>query len=344
MNKKVLAFGEVLLRMSPEMNLGWVKNSSIPIYIGGAELNTATALANWQIPAECLTALPNNPLSDEIIRAISQRNISSDKIIRSGERVGIYFLTQGADLKNSGVVYDRAHSSFSELKTERIDWSKVYEDVEWLHFSAISPALNQEIADLCLEALREAKKHNVKVSVDLNYRAKLWKYGKEPIDIMPQMAEYCDLIMGNLWAANKLLGISLDADIVKNNASKEEYILQAELVSKEILLKFKNCKSVANTFRFDFGSEGIAYYTTLFTENQLYVSPHFEKEKVIDKVGSGDCFMAGLIYGFYKNHKPQEIIDFAAAAAIGKLNELGDATKQKVEDINRILKTMFVND
>jgi len=344
MNKKVLAFGEVLLRMSPEMNLGWVKNSSIPIYIGGAELNTATALANWQIPAECLTALPNNPLSDEIIRAISQRNISSDKIIRSGERVGIYFLTQGADLKNSGVVYDRAHSSFSELKTERIDWSKVYEDVEWLHFSAISPALNQEIADLCLEALREAKKHNVKVSVDLNYRAKLWKYGKEPIDIMPQMAEYCDLIMGNLWAANKLLGISLDADIVKNNASKEEYILHAELVSKEILLKFKNCKSVANTFRFDFGSEGIAYYTTLFTENQLYVSPHFEKEKVIDKVGSGDCFMAGLIYGFYKNHKPQEIIDFAAAAAIGKLNELGDATKQKVEDINRILKTMFVND
>lgn len=344
MKKKVLAFGEVLLRMSPEMNLGWVKNNSIPTYIGGAELNTATALANWHVPAECLTALPNNSLSDEIIDAISKRNIGTSKIIRSGERVGIYFLPQGADLKNSGVIYDRAHSSFSELQTGTIDWAEVYEDVEWLHFSAISPALNQDIADLCLEALQEAKKHKVKVSVDLNYRAKLWKYGKEPIDIMPQLVEYCDLIMGNLWAANKLLGTSLDADIAINNASKEDYLLHAELVSKEILLKFKNCKSVANTFRFDLSTEGIEYYTTLYTENQLFVSPHFEKEKVTDKVGSGDCFMAGLIFGFYENHKPQDIIDFAAAAAIGKLNELGDATKQKVEDVNGILKTMYVND
>ena len=344
MQKKVLTFGEVLLRMSPEMNLGWVKNASIPTFIGGAELNTATALARWGIPVECCTALPQNALSDEIISAISEKKIDTSKIQRSGERVGIYFLPQGADLKNAGVIYDRAYSSFSELKVGQIDWKKTYDGVEWLHFSAISPALNQAVANVCLEALKAAKKYGVKISVDLNYRAKLWKYGKEPAEIMPELAQYCDLIMGNLWAANKLLGTNLDAETAINNATKEEYLLQSKLVSEEILLNFKNCKAVANTFRFDAGIEGIEYYTTLFTEGKLFVSPHFQVEKVVDKVGSGDCFMAGLIYGFYKQNTPQEIIDFAASAAIGKLNEVGDATKQSVEDVNRVLNAMLVNE
>ena len=149
--------------------------------------------------------------------------------------------------------------------------------------------------------------------------------------------------MGNLWAANKLLGTTIDPEIEVNNATKSEYLVECERVSKEILLKFENCKYVANTFRFDYQNEGIEYYTTIFTEGNLFVSPHFKVNKVVDKVGSGDCFMAGLLYGLYKNHNPQDIIDFAAAAAIGKLNEYGDATTQSVEDVNEILNNILVN-
>ncbi len=149
--------------------------------------------------------------------------------------------------------------------------------------------------------------------------------------------------MGNLWAANKLLGMPINSEVEVNNASKDEYLEESEKVSKEILQKFENCRYVANTFRFDYGSEGIEYYTTIFTENNLYVSPHFKVEKVVDKVGSGDCFMAGLLYGLYNQNTPQDIIDFAAAAAIGKLNEYGDATQQKVEDTNQILNAFLVN-
>lgn len=342
MKKSVLTFGEILLRLSPEMGGEWIRKSAIPTFVGGAELNTATALANWNIPVQYCSALPKNALAEEIVEHLESKSIDTSKIEWCGERIGIYMLPQGADLKNARVIYDRTHSSFSSINLGQINWSEVFMDVEWLHVSAITPALSQQMADVCLEAVKEAKKAGVKISVDLNYRSKLWKYGKEPIEIMPEIAQYCDLIMGNLWAANKLLGTSLNTDVEVNNASKEDYLSECENVSREILSKFINCRFVANTFRFDYHEEGIEYYTTIFTKNHLYVSPHFRLAKVVDKVGSGDCFMAGLLYGLYNEHPPQKIIDFAAAAAIGKLNEYGDATNQKKEDVNQILNALLV--
>jgi len=343
MKKSVLTFGEILLRLSPEMSREWIRKSTIPTFVGGAELNTATALASWNVPVQYCSALPKNALAEEIVENLESKNIDTSKMQWCGERIGIYILPQGADLKNAGVIYDRAYSSFSSINLGQIDWPEVFSDVEWLHVSAITPALSQQMADVCLEAVKEAKKAEVKISLDLNYRSKLWKYGKEPIEIMQEIAQYCDLIMGNLWAANKLLGIPINTEVEINNASKEDYLAECENVSREILRNFANCSYVANTFRFDYQKEGIEYYTTIFTANQLYVSPHFKEEKVVDKVGSGDCFMAGLLYGLYHGNPPQEIIDFAAAAAIGKLNEYGDATNQKVEDVNQILNTLFVN-
>ena len=343
MKKSVLTFGEILLRLSPEMGGEWIRKSTIPTFVGGAELNTATALASWNVPVQYCSGLPKNALAEEIVEHLESKNIDTSKMQWCGERIGIYMLPQGADLKNAGVIYDRAHSSFSSINLGQINWPEVFKDVEWLHVSAITPALSQQMADVCLEAVKEAKKAGVKISVDLNYRSKLWKYGKEPIEIMPEIAQYCNLIMGNLWAANKLLGTQIDAEVEINKASKEEYLSECEKVSRKILQKFGNCKYVANTFRFDYQEEGIEYYTTIFTENHLYVSPHFKVDKVVDKVGSGDCFMAGLLYGLYNESPPQEVIDFAAAAAIGKLNEYGDATQQKVEDVNQILNALLVN-
>jgi 2-dehydro-3-deoxygluconokinase len=340
--KKILTFGEILLRMSPKLGGAWINQCSIPTYIGGAELNVATALASWNVPVSYCTAMPNNIISLEIKEHLQSKNIDTSNIVFAGEKLGAYILPQGADLKNAGVIYDRANSAFSSLKLNQINWQKVFKDVAWFHFSAISPALNQEIADLCLEALEAAKKYNVKVSLDLNFRAKLWQYGKKPVEIMPKLAKYCDLIMGNIWAANQLLGINIDSKIAVNEAILEDYLEHSIKTAEEIKIKYPDCKIVANTFRFDHNQTGIEYYATLHIKNDQYCSTKYLRNTVIDKIGSGDCFMAGLLYGVYNEFEPQKIIDFATAAAIGKLNELGDSTEQKVEDVLEILESQLV--
>lgn len=335
--QKVLCFGELLLRLSPALNGSWIKNASMPVYIGGAELNAASALAKWGIPVTYCTALPANYLSKEICADLKEKNIDAEQIIFSGERMGTYYLPQGADLKNAGVIYDRANSSFSELETGKIDWDNILRDKTWFHFSAISPALNQNVADVCKEALEAASSKGITISVDLNYRNKLWKYGHQPIEIMPSLAEHCDLIMGNIWAANTLLGIELDNDIsIKNN--KAAYLDHAKKTSRQIMRQFPKCKSVANTFRFD-NEKGLSYYASLDIAEEQFVSKEFSTDMVIDKVGSGDCFMAGLIYGNVLQHNPQQIIDFASAAAFNKLFIRGDATTSAVEEI----KNTFAN-
>lgn len=326
---KVLCFGELLLRLSPQLNGEWIKQNQLPVFIGGAELNTATALAKWGIPVSYCTALPDHYLSREIIEFVSEKNIAINKIQWGGNRIGTYYLPQGADLKNAGVIYDRAYSSFWELKPGQLDWDEILEDISWFNFSAISPALNESVAAVCKEGAEAASKKGIPVSVDLNYRAKLWQYGKQPFEVMPELVQYCDVVMGNVWAAEKMLGIPVDKNLIDEN---QACLQQALLTSKEIFKRFPKCRQVANTFRFD-AEKGVKYYAALYNGEQLFVSHEQQTETIIDKVGSGDTFMAGLIYGNYQKQSAQEIIDFAAAAAFNKLFIKGDATTSSVEEI-----------
>ncbi len=181
----------------------------------------------------------------------------------------------------------------------------------------------------CLEAVEAASKKGITISLDLNYRSRLWNYGKQPIEIMPKLAEYCDVLMGNIWSANTLLGIPVDEKI-HDKKSKQAYLDHAKATSEEILKRFPKCKTVANTFRFDSEANNILYYTSLYTNGQQYNSDEFTCTGVADRSGSGDCFMAGLIYGLYNNNAPQDIVNYATAAAFGKLQEFGDATGQEV--------------
>lgn len=327
---RILCFGELLLRLSPQLNREWIKQSMMPVYVGGAEINVATALANWHLPVSYLTALPDNYLAKEICEALEAKNIDTKPVIFSGDRIGTYYLPQGADLKNTGVIYDRAFSSFSQMAPGQVDWDEVLKDITWFHFSAISPALNGPIAVLCREALQAAAKKGLTVSVDLNFRAKLWQWGKLPVEVMPELVQECNLVMGNIWAAEKMLGTSLS---LKEN-TKEEMLEQAKKTSLEIMRQNPKCRQVANTFRFD-EKDGLRYYATLFRDNQLYVSPEYSTTEVVDKVGSGDCFMAGLIWGNKRELPSQEMIDFAAAAAFDKLFIKGDATTSTVEAIRK---------
>jgi 2-dehydro-3-deoxygluconokinase len=328
---KVLCFGELLLRLSPDTEGDWINANAMPVHIGGAELNVATALARWQQQVAFCTAIPDNYLSKQLLDYLQKNNIDPSPVQLRGNRVGLYYLPQGLDVKNAGVIYDRAASSFAELTPGVINWDEVFQGVSWFHFSAICPALSQSAADVCLEAVKAAHEKGITISVDLNYRAKLWQYGKQPAEVMPALATYCDVIMGNVWAAETMLNIPVDPDLKKKDV-KEIYLQQAKQSSEEIIRQFPQCKSVANTFRFDHTGI-IQYYTALYNSAQLFVSKEYKTETVVDKVGSGDCFMAGLIYGHLQEWDAQQIIEFATAAAFKKLFVKGDATTSSVEEI-----------
>jgi 2-dehydro-3-deoxygluconokinase len=328
---KVLSFGELLLRICPDAEGDWLEENRLPFYVGGAELNVASALARWDIPSAYFTAVPDNFMSHQLLTQLQKRDIDISRVQFGGSRLGLYYLHRGKDLKHAGVIYDRENSSFSGLKPGSLDWNSVFEDVSWFHFSAICPALNQGLADLCEEALQAAAERNIQISVDLNYREKLWKYGQDPGSVMPKLVQHCSLIMGNIWAAEKMLGIEIDHELIASG-TQEAYIRQAANSSKEIISRFSKCRIVANTFRFDEG-RGLRYYTTLYKDEDLQVSRVYHANEIVDKVGSGDCFMAGLVYGFYQELPVAEILDFATAAAFTKLFVQGDSTTLSKEEI-----------
>ena len=316
-----------MLKLSPELGGKWIHDEIITTHIGGAELNVATALACWKLPVKYCTALPDNYLSKEICEELGKKHIDTSAVKFSGNRIGIYYLPKGAELKSAGVIYDRAYSSFGELKPGMIDWNDVLKDCNWFHFTAISPALNENVVAVCKEALEVASARNMTISVDLNYRAKLWQYGKKPVDVMPGLVSHCNVIMGNLWAVESLLGIGSP---LKESAGKTKDEL-AEATGKSMLQLHKDYEK-AETFAYTFRLDN-EYFGVLQHGPKMAVSKTFEIKNVVDKAGSGDCFMGGLIYGFTNKNSTDEIINFAASAAVGKLSEKGDSTKQTIEQV-----------
>jgi 2-dehydro-3-deoxygluconokinase len=327
---KVFCLGEVLLRLSPDKH--WVVNNNMPACVGGAELNVATALANWRIPVKYFTAMPDNYLSKQLVQYIADKGIDTSAINFSGNRIGIYYLPGGFELKHDGVIYDRANSSFAELKPGIIDWDKVLDGCTWFHFSAISPSVSANAAAICKEALKAAAAKGMTISVDLNYRSKLWQYGRLPHEVMPDLVRYCDVIMGNIWSVESLLNIQPQ---VKNSIGKT--LNQLMDAATENIGRLRSAYPKAKTFAHTFRLEN-SYLATIQRNNDWSVSKQINITNPIDKAGSGDCFMAGLIYGLLKNNRTKDIIEFATAAAVGKLKEPGDSTAQTIEQINQMIK------
>jgi 2-dehydro-3-deoxygluconokinase len=332
--KPILCFGEFLFRFSPDANGNWIKTNSLPFFVGGAECNVASALAKWEVPVEYCTALPENYLSSQVTTYLENKKIDASKIFYHGNKIGAYYLSGGADLKHQSVIYDRSDSAFAQLKPGMIDWEKVLDGISWFHFSAISPAISEDLAKVCEEAMVIAEKKKITISVDLNYRSKLWQYGKKPREIMPQLVRHCHMVMGNIWSASMMLSIPAHDPGIEEN-DKAAFLQQSDQISRSIMKHFPKCKTVANTFRFE-GEQKIDYYATLFTGQKLYISKQYTSDKVIDKVGSGDCFMAGLIYGFSNSLPEQDILEFATAAAFAKLFVRGDATDKTAGEIKNL--------
>ena len=329
---KVVAYGELLFRITPNP-----KEFSAEFSLGGAELNVATALAAWGTDISYVSRLPENVLSKSIESLVQGLHIDTSRMLWGGERIGIYYMAPGGDMQSHSVVYDRKYSSFSELQPGSVNWDEVLEGAAWLHWTAITPAINANAATLCHEMLVAARSKNIMISTDLNYRRLLWKYGKLPHEVMPELVKYCDVIMGNIWSATDMLGIEWDEkDLVRGD--KTSCGNMALQVAESMGQQFPQCKKMAFTFRFTEPNGGLNYFATLYNGSELLHSTSFKRDTVVDSVGSGDSFMAGLIYGMLQNMPDQELINFAAASAVSKLNIKGDANTTPLKEIMELVR------
>ena len=322
--KKVLSFGEILIRQqSVGQSFFQSPHNLLKIYPGGSEANVACSLGKLGQEVQFVSAFPDNALSKEIIEILKDFKVDTSKVIWNGDRLGSYILLSGNGLSTGEVIYDRKYSSFSMLKPSDIDFDSLFDHVDWFHWSALSPALNAEIAGLMQNVLENAKQRGIQVSVDLNYRNKLWKYGKDPIEIMPELISYCDVVMGNIWAANKMLGSPIDETFNRNTA-KEQYVNFSNDVASFLFQKFPNIQHIAQTFRFIDRPSHNLFYGTYHTPIENVVSETLETNEVIDRIGSGDAFMAGLIHAIRNQERSQQIIDIATGTGFQKLFVEGD--------------------
>jgi len=322
-NPSIAVFGELLLRVSTQTGNFINSSEGISIYAGGSEANVSSSLACMHSQVSYISCIPDNQLAKQALESLQQRGVKTDQCLIAGDRLGVYFLLSANGLSKGEVVYDRKYSSFSMLKPGSIDWETLLEGHTWFHWTALTPALNEYMPEICREALTVAKRKGLTISVDLNYRNKLWNYGKLPIDVMPELVSYCDVIMGNIWAANTMLGIAVDPALHRGTA-KETYIKEANTSAAELLQKYPNCKHVAYTFRFMDSPSHNLFYGTYHTPSQNFSSEVYETNEVVDRIGSGDSFMAGLIYALTNNKNEQDIINIATSAGFKKLFVKGD--------------------
>jgi 2-dehydro-3-deoxygluconokinase len=321
--ENVLVFGELLLRFSSSEDQFISKNHTVSLFPGGSEANVSASLGQWNVPCAYLSCVPPNALAENALQALKDLGVDTSKTVLQGDRLGLYFLLSANGLTSGEVVYDRKYSAFSSLKPGVINWDEVLEGHTWFHWTALTPALNENMAAVCKEALVAARAKGLKISVDLNYRSRLWDYGKQPIDVMPDLVQYCDVIMGNIWAVNKMLGVSVDEKLDRQTGS-ELYCEHAGISAQEVFKNFPQCKHIAYTFRFMDNPKHNLFYGTYHTPEDNYCSEILETNAVVDRIGSGDAFMAGLIYGLSTSTDGQEIINKATSSGYKKLFVKGD--------------------
>jgi len=335
MSKKVVTFGEIMMRLSPPGFLRFGQARSFDVIYGGGEANVAVSLANFGVPVDYVTRLPNNDLGNACIQFLRQYGVGVDKIVRGGNRLGIYFLEMGAMQRGSQVIYDRANSAIATIERGMIDWKHVFADADWFHWTGITPAISAGTADVCLEAVRAAKEMGLTVSCDLNYRKKLWKWGKAPGEVMPELVSYCDVAIGNEEDADKVFGIKApETDVVAGKVEADKY----RYVCEELAKRFPNLKTIAITLRGSISASHNTWSGVLWQQGEFYVAPIYDITHIVDRVGGGDAFMGGLIYGLRTYGKDrQKALDFAVAASCLKHSVFGDFNVVTVAEVEKLM-------
>jgi 2-dehydro-3-deoxygluconokinase len=331
---QVVTFGEIMLRLNPPNFQRFVQADSFDVSYGGAEASVAVSLVNYGIPAAFVTCLPSNEIGQAAVNYLRRFGVDTSHIIRKGERIGVYFLEIGANQRPSKVIYDRAHSAVSEVKPGTIPWNEVFSGAKWFHFTGITPAISQSAADVSVEAAKLAKDKGVTVSCDLNYRAKLWKYGKTAGEVMTGLMSYVDVAIGNEEDCEKVFGIT-GADVkVAGDISAERYLG----VARELMKRFPNLKKVAFTLRGSISATHNTWTAVLYDGKQLYSTTKYDISNVIDRLGSGDAFTGALIYCLSSGKGNQQTLDFATAASALKHSILFDLNLVDIEEVENLLR------
>ncbi|MEM1338680.1 MAG: sugar kinase [Bacteroidota bacterium] len=333
---KVVTFGEIMLRLAPPGFLRFSQTNAFDIVYGGGESNVAVSLANYGIPVDFVTRLPENDLGKCAMMELRKRGVTVENIIWGGERLGIYFLETGAVARGSKVIYDRAYSAMSQIEKGMIDWERVFKAANWFHWTGITPAISQGAADACLEACEVASKMGVTISTDLNYRKKLWKYGVAPEKIMTPLVEHCDIILGNEEDAEKHFGIHPEGvDVTQGHSVNTQAFAS---VCKQMMDKFPKAKKVITTLRGSISASHNSWAGVLYDGKTLYASNTYQITHIVDRVGGGDSFMGGLIYGLLTyGGDDQKALDFAVAASCLKHTIKGDANQVTVDEVEKLM-------
>lgn len=336
MTNKVLTFGEILLRLSPPNYQRFTQASSFEAIYGGAEANVAVSLANFGIETDFLTRIPNNALGNACINYLRQFGVNTDKILRGGDRLGKYFFEKGASIRSGKVIYDRAHSAISTSTNEMYNWDLIFKDISWFHWTGITPALSESLANVCLNAIKVAKERNITISCDLNYRNKLWNYGKTPIEVMPELIKNCNILIGSEFNIRKMLDIALSDEQLTSDRNQTE---RNQKIMKKVMKKYPNLEFVGFTMRDSISSSHNTLSGLLYDRNETYSSPTYDIDFIVDRVGGGDAFNAGLLYGLLKfKDDLQKVLDFAVAAAALKHSIEGDFNLVSKSEVEKLMK------
>lgn len=334
---KVVTFGEIMLRLATPEHLRFRQARSFNATFGGGEANVAVSLANYGIDVDYVTRLPQNDLGAACAAELRSFGVGTSNIVYGGERLGIYYLETGAVARPSKVVYDRAHSSAATVERGMIDWEQVLAGADWFHWTGITPAISASAAEVCLDACRAANSLGVKVSCDLNYRKNLWKYGKTAAEVMPALVECCDVILGNEEDAEKVFGIKpegFDAAATQGEVDAAAF----RSVCTQLMARFPRAKKVVITLRGSINADHNTWGGVLFDGETLYRSPRYDITDIVDRVGGGDSFMGGLIYGLVTYDDDQRALNFAAAASALKHTIYGDFNMVSVAEVENLMK------
>ncbi|MDD6980602.1 MAG: sugar kinase [Clostridia bacterium] len=327
---KVITFGELMLRLAPEGYYRFVQADSFGATFGGGEANVAVSLANYGVPVDFVTKLPKHEIGQAAVNSLRKYGVGVEKIVRGGDRVGIYFLEKGASQRPSKVIYDRAGSAIAKASPEDFDWKSIFADADWFHFTGITPALSPEVAKICLSAVKEAKAAGLTVSCDLNYRKKLWTR-EEARAAMSEICRYVDVCISNEEDAADVFGIHAEGtDVDTGKINREGYRSVAEQLTKMF-----GFRAVAITLRESISANDNNWAAMLYQGGECYFSRKYSMH-IVDRVGGGDSFGGGLIYAMRAGYDPQKTIEFAVAASCLKHSVEGDYNMVSVAEVEAL--------
>lgn len=329
---KVLTFGEIMLRLKAPGVERFFQSPLLESTFGGGEANVAVSLANYGVDAAFLTVLPNNVLGDTVIKELRSFGVDTSRILRGKGRLGIYFLEAGANQLPSKVVYDRDNSAIALAKPGDINWDTAFDGIDWFHITGITPAISESAMELSLESVKEAKNRNIAVSCDLNFRKNLWNYGKKAPEVMTELAKYADVVVANEEDCQKSLGITIDVHVESGLLDRDKY---KELTDK-VLEVYPNIKIITITLRESLSADINGWSACLNDRENFYVSKRYEIRDIVDRVGGGDSFAGGLIYGLNNLKDKKEALEFAAAASCLKHSISGDFNRVSISDVIKL--------